>query len=457
VNFIKSTGPFSRRNLLKAAGCSLFVPAFLKNSFAQDTGRPPNLVLLMQTNGTVQESFWPEEGAFNSLILSELLSKPELAARTTLVKGIDYFTTNDPTGNEHDKGFHGLYSGYACVAGTDGHFAGGVSVDHVIADNVELDRPIKKIHCGVHAVDYKAINAGRISFSALGLNQHAPCELDVYTLFERVFGPSGTTPDAEQAQLRLTQRQSVLDAVSGDLLTLQQRLGPVERNKVDVHLTALRDFEARLTNHALNDLAACREVAPSLLNVPTAGQGNEANAPALLHLFMEFIANAIACDMVGVLSFQFGRGGEHFHYKWLEIEGMPSDAHDFVAHADTGDPEIRRINTDIKLWYTTLITELAAKLQSIPRSEGVTALDESLVVWGNEIATGPHGLNSIPVALLGGAAGRLARTGYVVDAGSQPHHRLGATLCNIMGMSVSGFGQVPDCGVLQGLELNVPG
>jgi hypothetical protein len=33
-------------------------------------------------------------------------------------------------------------------------------------------------------------------------------------------------------------------------------------------------------------------------------------------------------------------------------------------------------------------------------------------------------LNGIPIVLLGGAAGRLKRTGYVVSSGDQPHHRL---------------------------------
>jgi hypothetical protein len=76
-----------------------------------------------------------------------------------------------------------------------------------------------------------------------------------------------------------------------------------------------------------------------------------------------------------------------------------------------------------------------------------------LVVWGNEMATGPHGQKDIPIALIGGAAGRLKRTGYVVDAGEQPHHCLGATLLQVMGLSGHGFGGFTDCGPLRGVEL----
>jgi hypothetical protein len=134
---------------------------------------------------------------------------------------------------------------------------------------------------------------------------------------------------------------------------------------------------------------------------------------------------------------------------------MPSDAHDGVAHLDAGDANIARINTEIKKWYTEMVHDLASRLAAVPQGDGKTALDNSLVVWGNEVATGPHGMNNMPIALLGGAAGRLKKTGYLVDAGAQPHQRLGATILNIMGVPAPGFGGVADCGTLQGLELNL--
>ena len=448
---------FSRRDLLKAAGGTLFIPPFLKSSFAQSEDRPPNLVLMMQTNGTVQQKFWPRGDNFNSEILDELLSKPNLAAKTTLIKGIDHRKFGKPPGNAHDFGFHGLFSGYDTVSGNGGDkFGGGISLDHRVAREANLDRPIPKIHCGVHAVNYKAINAGRVSFSALGEKQHAPTELDIYALYDKVFGGGNLPVDSEAAELRLRQKRSVLDAVSGDLMALQQRLGPNERQKIDLHLTSVRDFETGLEALQGKGAADCRNAVPFQLGVPSTGQGNEENAETLLRLFMEFIATAVSCDMVGVISFQFGRGGDHFHYDWLNIDGMPSDAHDFVAHQDKdGNDKIRSINTEIKQWYTSLITDLATRLDAAPAGEGKTALDKSLVVWGNEQATGPHGTKGVPVAFLGGASGRLGRTGFMVDEGSQQHHRVGATILNVMGIESDGFGQFPDCGVLNGLPLNV--
>jgi hypothetical protein len=449
---------FSRRDLLRAAGATLTVPLFLKNAFAAPTASsPPALVLLMQTNGTHQESFWPAAGTFDSVILHKLLADPVLGPKTTLIKGIDYKGIKNPSGNGHDQGFHGLYSGFDSISGPGGSFGGGISLDQRVAGEANLGNvKFKNIHCGVQAVNYKAINAGRISFSAVGPAQQIPCELDIYALYEKVFGSAtGTPADPQRVMRRLMQRKSVLDAVAGDLVSLEKRLGPSERQKVEIHLSAVRDFETRLSAGGPLS-AACASVKPSKTGVPSTGQGNEANADALERLFMEFIANTIGCNMVGVLSFQFGRGGDHFHYAWLNIPGMPSDAHDQVAHQDTGDANIARINIEIKKWYTDVVADLAGRLAAFPQGNGKSALDSSLVVWGNEIATGPHGMKGIPIALLGGAAGRLKRTGYVVDTGvAQPHHRLGTTILNIMGVAAKGFGGVPDCGMVEGLDLDL--
>lgn len=451
---------FSRRTLLKAAGATLAVPFFLKRAFAQTaTPQRPNLVLLMQTNGVNQSGFWPSGAAFDSPILNSLLAHPRVGPRTTLVKGINLDNLGrTPAGNGHDWGFHNLYSGYTNV----GQAGGGPSMDQVLIDRLEFDAPIKHIHCGVHAANYRLINPGRASFSCAARGRQLPCELDVYSLYTKVFGslaaPSESPVEAEAvsaaASLRLQQRRSVLDAVAADLQSLQGRLGPKERQKVDAHLTAVRDFEARLSNLGGMRAPLCNSPTPFQTGVPAGGQGNEANADALKRLFMEFIANAVACNMVGILTFQFGRGGEHFHYEWLNIPGMRADFHDDIAHKDrNGDEVAARVMVEVGKYHSTLVSDLATRLDSFPQGEGSTALDNSLVVWGNELATGPHGIETYPIVLVGGAAGRLSRTGYVVDAGAQPHHRLGCTIHNIMGDAVDGFGEVPDCGTLRGLEL----
>lgn len=453
---------FSRRDLLKAAGVSLSVPLFLKSAFAAPGPfSPPNLALLLSTNGVNVANFWPAAGTFDSPILHPLLTDPKLGPKTTLVSGVNFQPIGAPSGNGHDWGFHGFYSGYDSIVGPGGSYGGGRSLDQVLISSSEIDfgRKIKNIHAGVHAANYMAINAGRVSFSCSTAGVQLPCQLDLYGLYDKVFAKSTNGQGQAQTALRLRQKRSVLDAVANDLVDLEKRLGPSERRKVDMHLTSLRDFEARLAAAAPLP-AMCASARPSQIGVPTTGEGNEVNAPVLERLFMEFIANTLGCNMVGVLSFQFGRGGEHFHYGWLNIPGMPADFHDEVAHIDGGTAAANqvtaaRIHTEVNKWYASMVTLLVQALDAFPAGDGKTALDTSLVVWGNEIATGPHGMDGLPVVLMGKANGRIAKTGYVASAGPQPHQRIGATILNVMGVPATGFGGLPNCGVLGGLELAV--
>jgi Protein of unknown function (DUF1552) len=460
---------FSRRTLMRAAGSTLLLPPFLKHAFAQTAAARPNLVLLMQTNGTHQESFWPTGTAWTSPILAKMLADPAVGPKVTLIKGVNLNKLGSPPGNGHDWGWHGLYSGVDNIS-MGAPTGGGPSVDQILIKQLQFTTPFKNIHCGVVAENHSLINAGRASWSCPAAGLQVPCETDIYALYTKLFGAVSTTqvtsgaggaPGTAAATLRLAQRKSVLDAVATDLTMLGGRLGAGERMKVDAHLTAVRDFENRLSrtitptgSDPVTRPASCSSMKPSQLGVSLKAQADEANADILMRLFMEFIANAVACNLVGVLTFQFGRGGGHFHYDWLNLPGMPSDFHDLAAHADKGGESVAgTLCTGVAQYYAELVTDLGKRLASFPQANGKTTLDNSLVVWGNELATGPHGTDGYPIVFVGGAAGKLKRTGYMVDSGAQIHQRLGCTLQNIMGMPSTGFGAVSTCGSFQGLEL----
>ena len=77
----------NRRSLLALMGSSL-ITRRLSGDPNAPMEAPKRLVIVMQNNGTQQGSFWPNEN-FTSPILEPILSVPRLAARTTVVKGIE--------------------------------------------------------------------------------------------------------------------------------------------------------------------------------------------------------------------------------------------------------------------------------------------------------------------------------------------------------------------------------
>jgi hypothetical protein len=165
---------------------------------------------------------------------------------------------------------------------------------------------------------------------------------------------------------------------------------------------------------------------------------------------LDFVALALSCQLTRIVTFQFGHGGEKWYFRWLDIK---KNSHDDIAHRDNGqDPTVTKDLLAMNVWYAQMVARLVKALDALPDGDG-TVLDNSLVVWGNEIATGPHGMADIPIVLMGKAAGRIRNPGRMIDAGPQDYRRLGCSLLNIMGVPSTGFGEAPMCGPIAGLEI----
>jgi hypothetical protein len=408
----------------------------------------------MQSNGTNQPAFWPAvPGSLSSPILDPLVGDPDLAARTTLVKGL--FNNAGGSGNGHDHGFVGLYSGYRSVGSYNDPWGPAISIDQTLRKTLTFSEPFPTLNCGVLASDIPPFKAHRRSFSYAGPRQQIPTEVDPYKLYALFFGAgkvaTGGDPVAA-AKRRLEQKRTVLDYVTGDLKALRDGplLGTVDRQRLQAHETALREMERRLAATLLPDAgrpARCVSARGPALGLDIAA---EDNVPALVAAMFDFLALALSCGLTRIVTFQFGHGGEKWYFRWA---GINENTHDDVAHRDDGgNPEAAAKVVKMNAWYAAQVAALATPLVQLPEGEG-TVLDNTLIVWGNELATGPHGLDDIPVVLLGSASGRIKRTGYVVDGGKQDYHCLGTTLLNLMGVPATGFGESPDCGTIRGLEI----
>jgi hypothetical protein len=469
VNGGKQT--WSRRQLFRgagtvgAAGVAGAIFPWLRTARAQARPPTPRLVLLMQSNGTLQPSFWPAAApvvlpapnppvppVLWSPILSPIVDAPGLGARTTAVKGL----RNDVggAGNGHDHGFCGLYSGYASIGGFNDPWGAGISIDQHLRGALTFSEPFPTLNCGVLASDTPPFKAHRRSFSYSAAKQQIPTEFDPYRLYARFFGlgtslPPGVDP-VVATKRRLQRKTTVLDHAVADLKSLSPRLPKLDREKLERHADALRDMEGRLSA----TLMPRTDRPPQCIGVSGPAEGldprREDNVETLVPLMLDFVALALSCQLTRIVTFQFGHGGEKWYFRWLKIN---ENSHDDIAHRDNGqDANVTKKLLDINVWYAQQVSRLAQALNAMPEDEG-TVLDNSLVVWGNEVATGPHGMADIPIVLMGKAAGRIRNPGRLIDAGPQDYRRLGCSLLNVMGVPSTGFGEAPMCGPLAGLEI----
>jgi hypothetical protein len=433
----------SRRRVLRCGAAATIAGLFTRDATnARAAGaRPLRLVLLMQANGTSQANFWPVDGT--SVILDPVLSNQRLRDRTTIVKGL--FNHGGGAGGQHDQGFSCLFTGRRPVGTFTDPWGGGPSLDQTLAGDLIGEVPFPTLNCGVLAQDSAFFKAHRGSFSYFAARQPVPTEVDPLRLWTRLFGGAG---DVAEAKRRLERRKSVLDFATSDLDRLRTRLGTEERDKLDVHATAIREYELRLSMLASRTTsAACRPPAPAPLDSQA-----EQNVPLLLPSMFDLVALALACDLVRIVTFPIGNAAVNWRYDWL---GIGKNSHDDIAHHDDGKtPQITDYVVRIGKWHAEHVARLALALDAVPEGDG-TVLDNTLIVWGNELATGQHSLDGIPLVLIGGGAGRLVPAG-LVDVGPQTYHRLGCTLLRMAGKTADGFGEEESCGPLGGLTIKPP-
>jgi hypothetical protein len=398
----------------------------------------------MQANGTHQASFWPDAN-FRSPILAPLLDDPVLAPVTTIIKGVKLEA--DGPGNEHDRGFHSFWTGVRSVGTPTDSWGGGPSIDQILKRRLAPRVPYPTLNCGVQAAEIGPKNGHRTSFSYMEAQKQVPTETDPVRLYAALFrGRDQDSADPMRAARRLRQRKSVMDFVSADIAALARRLPPEERRKLDLHATAVREMEARL-GATIAPPPGARCLSPAIAAQPVDAR-NEDNVPALMDLMIDLVAQATICNVTRFVTFSFGYGGNQWLFKWL---GINVDWHADVAHKDTGaDPVAAQRMTTINLWHAKYVARLARAMAAVPEGDG-SVLDGSLVVWSNENATGFHGLENIPVVLLGRANGRLKQPGRVVDAGVQSNHRVATSVLRLMGVDAAGFGSRTDCGPVPGL------
>jgi hypothetical protein len=75
--------------------------------------------------------------------------------------------------------------------------------------------------------------------------QPLPMDWNPRTVFEKLFGDSGSTDRGARAK-RLQQHKSILDSVNGKLADLKKELGPQDQVKVNEYTDAVRDVERRI-------------------------------------------------------------------------------------------------------------------------------------------------------------------------------------------------------------------
>ena len=335
----------------------------------------------------------------------------------------------DMDGNRHDTGWVHAWTGHwADFSGVDTR-AQAPSLDQLVAPYVARPDRLPSLEI---SVDDSAENGRPISY---GLNgSRLPVENQPNRVWQRIFGPS-IAPDP------LRQRKgNALAFAHSEFAALSPRLDAAARQKLASHFELVHGLSGRLEGMANLSCGGAPEL-------PSAAPSYDARFDTFAHL----VGAAFACDVTRVVSLSLGEMPTA-DFGW---DHLTDDVHKGLAHQIYNDPQKHQAMTDYLTMHSRQVARLVSVLEALPDTDGQSVMDNTLIVWGSELANGWHGYQHYCPILIGGSwhfrTGRyiyrphqspvqiLTPTGYSAKSGL-PHQKVLVSAANAMGLDTDSVG-----------------
>ena len=427
--------PLHRRQFLHRLGLSAASLPFLVGLPSLGLGAPARprqrLIIMFSPNGTIPPAFWPDDEG-KDFELKEIMSP--LAAfqdRMLVLHGLHNKVRGD--GDSHMRGMSCLLTGIELFPGniqggshTPAGWASGISIDQELKNFLQSREDTRtrfgSLEFGVGVTD-RADPWTRMSYA--GANKPVAPISDPYQMYQKLYG-----------QLKNRENlQSVLDTIRGDLQKVSKLISADDRRLLEEHETLVRQMERELTDAGRQTL----RVTPPSLEEGIADQND--NVPCLSRMQVDLLVNSFVNDMARVATLQYTKSVGSARMNWLDIK----DGHHGLSHEQDKDEVAQGKLIKINKWFAGELNYLAQKLASTPEPGGDgTLLDNTLIVWTNELGKGnSHTLDNIPFILLGGGFG--FEMGRSLKLNGVPHNRLHLALAHAMGHRLATFGKASLC------------
>jgi Protein of unknown function (DUF1552) len=467
----KTFRPVARRHFLRGlGGISLGLP-FLealapRDAAAREAATIQRFGVFFGCNG-IDVTRWFPSGPYGTLTDAHLVGTANEALipfrrKLLIPRGVHMAPRSggrDPGGGD-DHGRCMAHKLTAHSADANG-LAQGPSIDHVLAEAINpglegARRPPLNLWVGKPG-NYKSLDY--ISYSAPG--RAVAAINNPWDAYASLLGMNGAGDESEEARARILQRrQSVLDLVHGRLEQLHDLpLSRDDQQKLDMHFTAVREIEARAsaTGLSCSDPDIERR-ARSFQGKPELVVEND-QYPIIADIQLDLFALSLACDMTRVVTLHFDRGSGGPTFKW---DGMNHEYnHHKLSHGKVRDDCFGESTAkgcdnvagfldmlfDIDRWHQRRFARLLERLDAYAEADGRSVLDNSAILYTNEMSDGKlHSFMDLPYIIAGSAGGRFRQNLYQslgpvgqTDA-SAPHNRLLNTILNVMGVESDWFG-----------------
>jgi hypothetical protein len=428
-----------RRTFLRGAGASLALPFLdaMIPAFAASTGAalpPLKLGFIYLPVGRIMENWTPKVEGSGYEITPSLEPLAAFREQMLVISGLDVKAADllpGERGGPHAR---------PCAAFLTGAHPFpdrvGISFDQLAAKHMGRDTPLASMELGIDPPEWAGQGVGDYSgfytstMSWRSSTTPLPTQNNPRKVFERLFGDTDTL-DPEAMHRRLANKSSVLDSVSERVNRMMASVSPEDQYKLDEYLDAVREIERGIQVAESRQASGYSPTADKNIIRPAGIPSDYAEHGRIMYDMMYL---AYQTNMTRVIAFMLGHEGTNRNYTELGA----NDGHHSMSH-HKGDPTAIEQLKKVDRYQSELLAYFFGKMQATKEIDGTSLLDNSAFVVGSGLSDGNnHVHNDVPVAVVGGAQGKI-RGGRHLRYAGEPLSNLHMTMMDMFDVPVDEY------------------
>lgn len=409
-----------RRNFIKAAGSLIFLPAL--SSLGQTDGKQAlsKMVFIGYGYGPTQDWYPNTKEIGKNYKLTKPLAPLEAFKND--------FSVISNYSNLNAKSVHGSCETFLTGADTSRTrgkaFHNAVSCDHIAAKYLGKDSRYSSL---VFTGSGDGCGHG-LSMSWDEVGNPIPGYKDPLSIFNTLFGDGTVSKEARLQSLR--NKQSVLDAVTGQIKSIEQKASKKDKNKLDEYFTGIRNIETRLGKDI-------QWIDVPLPKAPMPKPQADLQGYQRLEIMVDLMAAALQTQQTRISTLRIGTSDL---LKQINKElNIKISGHN-MSHYGNDDKDSRLMASRKRdLRHSKLLARLIKSLKSKQDVDGSSMLDNTIITMGSGVRT-KHGLKNLPVLVAGGHKLGLKQGQHIVGQSSKSRlSNLWVTLLNQSGIEIDNF------------------
>ena len=433
----------SRRTMLRGIGAAVSLPLLdimnpVAGAAAEGLNRTTRMCYLYFPNGSADGSWDPQKvGENDELLELNPWMKPLEPFKQDMLIPRKMWT---PRGNGHGAGTATWLTGSRYNSRSID--AGGISADQLASKHIGRHTLLPSLELSMRGEGFFSNSLCRNSISWTSSDTPVPREVEPRVIFDRMFRTkTGSLSD-----------KSVLDQVLSDARDLHRRGSAADRRKIDEYLQSLRSIERRIA-FADKQSALARNNPALSKSLIRPQPGIPDDHGQYMRLMFDLVVMAFWADATRICTFMLDHGQSNRYFQfvdgvqgtwhalshWNDASGKTEDDDGVTSWRNV--KEKKEMYNMVTRWHHEQVAFFLGRLKSITEPTGGSLLDNSMVLYGSNLADGhEHAAKNLPLIVAGGGGG-------TIKSGRQVRFRRDKTMSNLhlsmlqsVGVKIDRFG-----------------